>query len=116
MAADRPVTIDGTGTQTRDFLYVADCVTANVAALEHGSGQAFNIGTGREISIREIFDAMTHVAGYARPPEFGPARKGDVHRIALDPSLAERELGWRPTTTLEDGLADTYAFFRDSST
>ena len=115
MAADQPVTIDGTGQQTRDFVYVGDCVTANVAALERGSGQAFNIGTGRETSIREIFDAMAEVAGYARPPTFGPARKGDVVRIVLDPSRARSELGWQAQMPLPEGLARTYAFFRDGA-
>jgi UDP-glucose 4-epimerase len=115
MAADQPVTIDGTGQQTRDFVYVGDCVTANVAALERGSGQAFNIGTGRETSIREIFDAMAEVAGYARPPNFGPARRGDVVRIVLDPSRARSELGWQAQMPLHEGLARTYAFFRDGA-
>ena len=115
MAADQPVTIDGTGQQTRDFVYVADCVTANVAALERGSGMAFNIGTGRETSIREIFDAMAEVAGYAQPPNFGPARKGDVVRIVLNPGLARAELGWQAATPLHDGLARTYAYFRDGA-
>jgi UDP-glucose 4-epimerase len=114
MAADRPVTIDGTGEQTRDFVYVGDCVTANIAALDRGSGQAFNIGTGHETSIREIFDAMAEVAGYSHPPNFGPARKGDVMRIALDAGLALAELGWQASKRLHDGLASTYAFFRDA--
>ena len=111
MAADQSVTIDGTGQQTRDFVYVGDCVTANIAALERGSGGSFNIGTGRETSIREIFDAMAEVAGYAQPPNFGPARKGDVVRIVLDAGRAERELGWRAAMPLHDGLAKTYEFF-----
>ena len=115
MATDQPVTIDGTGAQTRDFVYVGDCVTANVAALERGSGRAFNIGTGRETSIREIFDSMAEVAGYSHQPNYGPARKGDVVRIVLDPSLAQRELGWRAAMPLYEGLAKTYAFFRDGS-
>jgi len=115
MAADQPVTIDGTGQQTRDFVYVGDCVTANVAALERGSGQAFNIGTGRETSIREIFDAMAEVAGYSQPPNFGPARTGDVVRIVLNPSLAKAELGWEARMPLHDGLATTYAYFRNSA-
>jgi UDP-glucose 4-epimerase len=115
MAADQPVTIDGTGQQTRDFVYVGDCVTANLAALDHGSGLAFNIGTGRETSIREIFEAMAEVAGYAHQPDFGPPRKGDVVRIVLDPALAQRLLGWQAATPLHDGLARTYAFFRDRS-
>lgn len=115
MAAGQPVTIDGTGQQTRDFVYVGDCVTANVAALERGSGQAFNIGTGRETSIREIFDAMAEVAGYAQPPNFGPSRTGDVVRIVLNPSLARAELGWEARMPLHDGLARTYAYFRDGA-
>jgi UDP-glucose 4-epimerase len=115
MAADQPVTIDGTGRQTRDFVYVGDCVTANVAALERGSGKAFNIGTGRETSVGEIFDAMAEVAGYTHQPKYGPARTGDVLRIVLDPSLAQRELGWQAAMPLHDGLARTYAFFRDGS-
>ena len=115
MAADQPVTIDGTGQQTRDFVYVGDCVTANIAALERGSGQSVNIGTGRETSISEIFEALAEVAGYDRQPNYGPARKGDVMRIVLDPSLALRELGWQASMPLHEGLAKTYAFFRDSS-
>jgi UDP-glucose 4-epimerase len=111
MAAEQPVIIDGTGQQTRDFVYVGDCVTANVAALERGSGMAFNIGTGRETSIREIFDAMAEVAGYTHQPNFGPGRTGDVVRIVLDPGLAKRELKWEAKTALYDGLAKTYAFF-----
>ena len=113
MAVDQPVTIDGTGAQSRDFVYVGDCVTANLAALDHGSGGSFNIGTGRETSIREIFDAMAEVAGYNQQPNFGPARQGDVLRIVLDVSLAARDLGWRAAMPLHDGLARTCAYFRD---
>jgi UDP-glucose 4-epimerase len=113
MAADQPVTIDGTGQQTRDFVYVGDCVTANIAALDRGSGMAFNIGTGRETSVRDIFDSMAEVAGYSQQPNFGPARTGDVVRIVLDPSQANRELGWEAKMPLFEGLSKTYAFFRD---
>jgi UDP-glucose 4-epimerase len=113
MATDEPVTIDGTGQQTRDFVYVGDCVTANVAALERGTGQSFNIGTGRETSIREIFDTMAEITGYTHQPNFGPARKGDVLRIVLDPSLAKSGLGWQAAMPLFEGLSKTFAFFRD---
>jgi UDP-glucose 4-epimerase len=115
MAADQPVTIDGTGEQTRDFVYVGDCVTANVAALDRGSGMAFNIGTGRETSIRGIFDAMAEVAGFTHKPHFGPARKGDVVRIVLDPGLARQKLRWEAAMPLHDGLARTYRFFSDGA-
>src|SRR5436309_1894989 len=113
MAADQPVTIDGTGDQTRDFVYVGDCVRANIAALERGSGQSVNIGTGRETSIREIFDAMAEVAGYNREPTHGPPRKGDVVRIVLNPGLAREKLGWDAAMSLHDGLSRTYRFFSD---
>jgi UDP-glucose 4-epimerase len=111
MAAGQSVTIDGTGQQTRDFVYVGDCVTANLAALERGGGGAYNIGTGQEHSVLRIFEVMARVSGYGREPEFGPPRTGDVVRIALDPSLAARELGWKAETPLEDGLRRTYEFF-----
>jgi UDP-glucose 4-epimerase len=114
MAHDELVTIDGTGQQTRDFVYVGDCVTANVAALGRGSGMSFNIGTGRETSIRDIFDAMAEVAGYAHQPNFGPARKGDVMRIVLDPSRAREHLGWQAAMPLHEGLDRTYKYFRDN--
>ena len=113
MAAEQPVTIDGTGQQTRDFVYVGDCVTANVAALERGSGGAFNIGTGQETSIRQIFDLMAEVSGYTHQPTFGPARQGDVVRIVLNPGRAEQELGWHASMPLFEGLSKTYQFFRD---
>ena len=116
MARDEPVTIDGTGEQTRDFVYVGDCVTANVAALERGSGKAVNIGTGNETSIRQIFDDMAEVSGYTQKPAFGAARKGDVLRIVLNPSLAREHLGWQAKMPLFEGLAKTYQFFRDSGT
>jgi UDP-glucose 4-epimerase len=113
MATDQAVTIDGSGQQTRDFVYVGDCVTANVAALDRGSGQAVNIGTGTETSIQNIFDALAEVAGYSQQPAFGPARKGDVVRIALDPARAREHLGWEARMPLFDGLRATYAYFQD---
>jgi UDP-glucose 4-epimerase len=116
MLADQPVTIDGNGHQTRDFVYVGDCVTANMAALKGGSGMSFNIGTGRETSIRDIFDGLAELTAYGRQPDYGPARKGDVLRIVLNPSLAREHLHWQAATPLRTGLAETCAYFRDSIT
>jgi UDP-glucose 4-epimerase len=113
MARDEPVTIDGTGGQTRDFVYVGDCVTANVAALRRGSGTAVNIGTGKETSIKEIFDLMAEVSGYTHEPRYGEARQGDVLRIVLNPARANGSLGWQAQMPLFDGLARTFEFFRD---
>ena len=63
--------------------------------------------------LREIFATMSEVVGYGKQPGYGPARKGDVVRIVLDPSRAQQELGWKAQMPLFDGLAKTYAFFRD---
>jgi UDP-glucose 4-epimerase len=113
MLVGEPVVIDGMGDQTRDFVFVGDCVTANIAALSHGSCTSFNIGTGRETSIREIFEGLVELTGYQRPPNYGPARKGDVLRIVLDPSLAREQLHWQAITSLRDGLETTCAYFRE---
>ncbi|MBI2756668.1 MAG: NAD-dependent epimerase/dehydratase family protein [Chloroflexi bacterium] len=113
MAAGQPVTIDGTGQQSRDFVYVGDCADASVAALQRGAGAAVNIGTGIETTIQEIFDLLAEIAGYSRPPSYGQARQGDVQRIALNPSLASRELGWSPRMALRQGLAETYSYFQE---
>jgi len=69
-------------------------------------------GSGEEVTVREVFEVMRRVASYEREAESGPARKGDVFRIALDPSLAERELGWQAEMPLDEGLRKTYEYFR----
>jgi UDP-glucose 4-epimerase len=58
---------------------------------------------------------MAEVAGYSRQPNFGPARKGDVVRIVLNPSLAREKLGWEAAMPLHEGLDRTYKFFRDGA-
>ena len=66
-------------------------------------------------SIRGIFEAMAEVAGYTHQPAFGPARKGDVVRIVLNPALAHEKLAWQAAMPLHDGLAKTYKFFSDGA-
>jgi len=103
-------TVYGDGTQTRDYLYVGDVVAAALAAAETRLGGAVNIGTGREASVLELVDVLAKLAGRDDfEPRFAPARAGEVQRISLDASLAERELGWAPGTTLEQGLELTLA-------
>jgi len=101
--------IYGDGSQTRDYVFVADVVAATLAAAEQDGG-TFNIGTGSETSVRDLYDRVQHVAGIEREAETAPARAGEVQRSVLDPSLAQRELGWRPERPLDDGLAATWAW------
>jgi UDP-glucose 4-epimerase len=97
--------IFGDGTQTRDYLYVGDVVSAALAASESTATGPVNLGTGREASVLELAEILGRLGGVESfEPEFAPARAGEVQRIALDAGRAERELGWQATTSLEDGL------------
>ncbi|HEY2054675.1 MAG TPA: NAD-dependent epimerase/dehydratase family protein [Solirubrobacterales bacterium] len=103
----RPI-VYGDGTQTRDYIYVGDVVSAALAAGATRLGGAVNIGTGREASVLDLVDILAGLEGRDDfAPEFAPERAGEVQRISLDARLAARELGWTPQTTLEQGLAQT---------
>ena len=105
----RPL-IFGDGTQTRDYLYVGDVVAAALAAAGSSVTGPVNLGTGQETSVLELAEALGRLGdGEGFEPEFAPPRAGEVQRIALDASRAERELGWRAETSLEDGLRQTLA-------
>jgi UDP-glucose 4-epimerase len=101
--------IFGNGTQTRDYVYVGDVVAATLAAVEHPGG-ALNIGTGIETSVLELYERIQRVAGVEREPEFAESRPGELQRSVLDASLAKRELGWEPEHSLDEGLAETWAW------
>jgi UDP-glucose 4-epimerase len=105
-SGERP-TIFGDGTQTRDYLYVGDVVAAALRAAESEVTGPVNLGTGREASVLELVEILGRLAGKDFSPEFAPPRAGEVQRIALAAGRAERELGWRAETGLEDGLART---------
>ena len=107
MAEDEETVIFGDGSIVRDFVYVGDVVRACLAAADHRGG-VFNVGTGVETTIRELHELCAAVAGSARQPSIGPPRAGDAQRSVLDPGLAASELGWRPETTLADGLRLTW--------
>jgi UDP-glucose 4-epimerase len=103
-------TVYGDGTQTRDYIYVGDVVSAALAAGATRLGGAVNIGTGREASVLDLVEILAGLAGRDDfAPEFAPERAGEVQRISLDATLAERELDWVPRTTLEQGLELTLA-------
>ena len=108
---ERP-TIFGDGKQTRDYVYVADVVDANLKAAETQTSGAVNIGVGREVSVLDIVDVLASHADGAFEAEHAPERPGEVRRIALDTSRAKQELGWQAGTGLEDGLERTLASLR----
>lgn len=112
MIAGKPVTIDGDGEQARDMLHVADVAVANIHALYRGAGGTFHISTGIPVTINQLFRKLAILTDYKLEPNFGPRRKGDVFRIALDNTRARNDLGWEPKIQLEEGLSQTVEYFR----
>ncbi len=99
--------IFGDGRQTRDYVYVGDVVQATLAAAGRDRG-VYNIGTGRETSVVELYELCRRVAGKDVEAEFAPPRPGELQRSVLDISRAVDELSWRPEHSLEDGLRETW--------
>src|SRR6266511_3756364 len=114
MLAGETPTIFGDGGQTRDFVFVDDTVHAFSLAADRGAGAVLNVGTGVETTVNGLFELMAATAQFRGSASYGPERPGDLRRNALDPSLAEKELGWRPWTSLEEGLKATVEALRPS--
>jgi len=99
--------IFGDGLQTRDYVYAGDVARATLAAVGHEGG-VFNVGTGDETSVVDLYELCRRVAGSEVEAQEAPARLGELQRSVLDASLAGRELGWRPEVSLEEGLRRTW--------
>ncbi len=112
MLRGRQPTIFGDGLHERDYVYVDDVARANLLAMEMDGDGSFNIGTGEGKTVRQVFDAVAAATGYAGEPRHAPDRPGDVRRIYLDSTLAERELGWTAQVPFAEGIARTVAFMR----
>jgi UDP-glucose 4-epimerase len=104
--------INGSGEQERDFVYVGDVAQANILALDGGEGGIYNVGTGVGTSINDIFSHLKVATDYGRQAVHGPAKAGEVFKVYLSVDKVGRELGWRPVTSLEEGLRLTVEYFR----
>ena len=112
LAAGTASTINGSGEQTRDYVYVEDVARANVLALESGAPPgAYNIGTGVETSVNRLYELLQDISGKDLPPRNGPSKPGEQLRGCVDPSHAGHVFGWRPEVSLADGLRETLRFF-----
>jgi len=113
MLAGEQVAINGDGEQQRDFVYVGDCARANLLALTQNTDSGiYNLGSGRGTTVNEIFEALRPITGYQREVIHRPAKLGETRAIYLDARKAQRELGWSPSVSLEDGLTRTVAYHR----
>ena len=103
--------IFGDGAQTRDYVYVGDVARATTSTVGQDHG-VFNVGTGRETSVVELYELCARVAGSEVPAEQAPARLGELQRSYLDPTRAATELGFTAMVELDDGLRATWDWIR----
>lgn len=111
LAGQQPV-INGDGTQTRDYVFVDDVVRANVLALRSEGSHVFNIGTGIETTVNQLFHYLKRITNSSAEEQHGPAKKGEQLRSVLNAAKIEKQLGWKPIVTMEDGLKKTVEYFR----
>ncbi len=112
LSTQKVSTINDTGEQTRDYVYVGDVARANVLALEGDppSG-AYNIGTGIETNVNQLYKLLQDIPGKNLPAQHGPAKPGEQLRSSIDPARAARVLDWHPEVGLAEGLENTLRFF-----
>ena len=116
LSGRRPV-IFGDGRQTRDFTYIANVVDANLRALKAKGlrGQAVNVATGQRIGLLDLHRALSRELGVDLPPQYRPARAGDIQHSQADIREAKRLLGYRPSVAFAEGVRRTVAWYREAA-
>lgn len=109
---DIPVLIEGTGKNTRDFVYVDDVVAANILAAQKNVTGVFNIGTGNKTSVLTVFKILSKLTSTLVPECHIPARPADVEHSVLNVRKAKKVLGWTPKISLKEGLKRTIEWYR----
>lgn len=112
LLAGKAPTINGDGEQTRDYIHVDDVVAANRAALGRSGFHVYNVGTGVETSVVELYRHLTSALGSSIEPAFGPGKPGEQRRSSIDPTLGRRELGLVEPVPLGEGLERTARWAR----
>lgn len=115
MIKNQPLEIHGDGEQTRDFVYVSDVAEMNCRAVNSPvSGVVLNVSTNTQTSVNDLFSAIQRNTDYTLSPNRSPSRPGDIKHSVLNNSSAAEALNFKPRTTLEDGLAETVRFFKQT--
>jgi len=110
LSGEQPM-IHGDGLQTRDYVYVEDVAEANALALNQKASGSFNIGTGLEKNVNELFWGLVKTTGKSVKEVHGPAKLGEQRRSVLNCSKAQTHLGWRARVSFEEGLQRTVEYF-----
>ena len=109
---EQPI-INGTGMQTRDYVYVGDVVKANLLAFDDESNDVYNVGTAKETNVNEIFNLLNNIVGNGQNEKHGPAAPGEQMRSVITSEKLFKKFGWKPSTKLEEGLQKTVEFFKN---
>jgi UDP-glucose 4-epimerase len=116
MVEGRSPTIFGDGEQSRDFVFVDNVVQANLLAVsapaEDVVGESFNIGTGERFTLNRTFETLRGIIGFKGNPDYAPPRPGDILHSQADISRAGRYLKYAPKVTFEEGLRQTFAWYK----
>jgi UDP-glucose 4-epimerase len=114
MLSGESPTIFGDGLQTRDYIFVQDLVKANLLCVEKGTNQTYNLGTGVETSVSQLFQILQNEFAFPEKATHSPKREGEVSRNALDCTKAKTELGWKAEYNLSTGLQKTILWFEEN--
>ncbi|MBP9211994.1 MAG: GDP-mannose 4,6-dehydratase [Bacteroidetes bacterium] len=113
LKGEQPV-INGDGKQTRDYVYVGDVVQGNLLALGYSGSNIFNIGTGIETDVNQLFRHLRTLTGSSCEEQHIPAKAGEQMRSVITAKKISDQLGWKQTVTLEEGLKRTVEFFKNN--
>jgi UDP-glucose 4-epimerase len=110
---EQPI-INGSGKQTRDYVFVGDVVKANLITLKDEAANIYNIGTSKETDVNQLFNMLNKIAESNKEEKHGPAAPGEQMRSVITSDKLYNTFKWRPSTTLQEGLQKTVNFFRTS--
>lgn len=111
LKGEQPV-INGHGKQTRDYVFVSDVVNANLLTLTDEVSDIYNVGTGIETNVNELFHMLNNITMAGKEEQHGPAAAGEQLRSVITSDKLYNKFGWKPSTKFEDGLIQTVDYFK----
>jgi len=114
LKGEQPI-INGTGEQTRDYVFVKDVVKANLLTLTDKESNIYNVGTGIETDVNELYNILNDIVGNGQEEKHGPAAAGEQMRSVITSQKLFDKFNWKPSTKLNDGLKETVEFFKNNS-